>query len=92
MFISTGVVRLVMLIVLVAGATALMIGNDIILTLLALSFVPFVAWKSSAARLKLRWLWLLMQDRLGLITRLMEENLNGIRVVRAFASENYELK
>ena len=33
-----------------------------------------------------------MQDRLGLITRLMEENLNGIRVVRAFASENYELK
>ena len=92
MFISTGVVRLVMLIVLVGGATALMIGNDIILTLLALSFVPFVAWKSSAARLKLRWLWLLMQDRLGLITRLMEENLNGIRVVRAFASENYELK
>ena len=92
MFISTGVVRLVMLIVLVAGATALMIGNDIILTLLALSFVPFVAWKSSAARFRLRWLWLLMQDRLGLITRLMEENLNGIRVVRAFAAENYELK
>ena len=56
MFISTGVVRLVMLIVLVAGATALMIGNDIILTLLALSFVPFVAWKSSLARLRLRWL------------------------------------
>ena len=92
MFISTGVVRLVMLIVLVGGATALMIGNDIILTLLALSFVPFVAWKSSLARLRLRWLWLLMQDRLGVITRLMEENLNGIRVVRAFAAENYELK
>ena len=92
MFISTGVVRLVMLIVLVGGATALMIGNDIILTLLALSFVPFVAWKSSLARLRLRRLWLLMQDRLGVITRLMEENLNGIRVVRAFAAENYELK
>ena len=28
-----------------------MVGNDIILTLMALSFVPFVAWKSSLARL-----------------------------------------
>ena len=43
MFISTGVVRLAMLIVLVPGATALMITNDILLTFLALSFVPFVA-------------------------------------------------
>ena len=92
MFISTGVVRLAMLIVLVGGATALMITNDILLTFLALSFVPFVAWKSSVARLRLRWLWLLMQDRLGVITRLMEENLNGIRVVRAFSAEKYELK
>ena len=33
-----------------------------------------------------------MQDRLGVITRLMEENLNGIRVVRAFTAEKYELK
>ncbi|GIR54846.1 MAG: hypothetical protein CM15mP62_23170 [Rhodospirillaceae bacterium] len=78
-------------IVLVGGATALMITNDILLTF-SLSFVPFVAWKSSVARLRLRWLWLLMQDRLGVITRLMEENLKGIRVVRAFTAEKYELK
>lgn len=92
MFISTGVVRLVMLIVLIIGATILMVKTDLVLTILALSFVPFVGWQSSAARLKLRWMWLLMQERLGVLTRLMEENLTGIRVVRAFTAQSHELE
>ena len=91
MFISTGIVRLVMLIVLIGGATALMLKTDLLLTLLALSFVPFVGWQSSMARLKLRWMWLLMQEKLGILTRLMEENLTGIRVVRAFSGQKHEL-
>ena len=92
MFISTGIVRLVMLIVLIGGATLLMLKTDLLLTILALSFVPFVGWRSSIARLKLRWMWLLMQEKLGLLTRLMEENLTGIRVVRAFSGQKHELK
>ncbi len=92
MFISTGVVRLVMLIILIGGATILMLKTDLTLTLLALSFVPFVGWRSAIARLKLRWMWLLMQERLGVITRLMEENLTGIRVVRAFTGQTHELR
>ena len=92
MFISTGIVRLVMLIVLIGGATLLMLKTDLLLTILALSFVPFVGWRSSIARLKLRWMWLLMQEKLGLLTRLMEENLTGIRVVRAFSGQKHELQ
>ena len=92
MFISTGIVRLVMLIVLIGGATFLMLKTDLLLTILALSFVPFVGWRSSLARLKLRWMWLLMQEKLGVLTRLMEENLTGIRVVRAFSGQKHELK
>ena len=92
MFISTGIVRLVMLIVLIGGATLLMLKTDLLLTILALSFVPFVGWRSSLARLKLRWMWLLMQEKLGVLTRLMEENLTGIRVVRAFSGQKHELK
>ena len=91
MFISTGIIRLVMLIVLIGGATVLMLKTDLLLTLLALSFVPFVGWQSSVARLKLRWMWLLMQDKLGILTRLMEENLTGIKVVRAFSGQKHEL-
>ncbi len=32
-----------------------------------------------------------MQEKLGILTRVMEENLAGIRVVRAFAAQPYEL-
>tara|TARA_Y100000991_G_scaffold199894_1_gene171893 strand:- start:148 stop:1365 length:1218 start_codon:yes stop_codon:yes gene_type:complete len=33
-----------------------------------------------------------MQEKLGVLTRLMEENLTGIRVVRAFSGQKHELK
>jgi ATP-binding cassette, subfamily B, multidrug efflux pump len=43
------------------------------------------------ARLRLRASWLALQEKLGVLTRVMEENLGGIRVVRAFAAQPYEL-
>jgi ATP-binding cassette, subfamily B, multidrug efflux pump len=43
------------------------------------------------ARLRLRASWLALQEKLGVLTRVMEENLGGIRVVRAFASQPYEI-
>jgi ATP-binding cassette subfamily B multidrug efflux pump len=91
MFISTGVIRTLLLTVLIGGSAYFLMSTDAVLGLLALSFVPFVSWRSAVARLKLRWMWLLMQERLSVITRLMEENLTGIRVVRAFSAQKFEL-
>ena len=91
MFVSTGLVRLVLLTVLIGVGAYLLLSTDILLGALSLSFVPFVAWRSAVARLRLRALWLALQERMGVIGRIMDENLNGIRVVRAFGAENYEL-
>lgn len=91
MFVSTGLVRLVLLIVLIGVGAYLLLSADLLLGALSLSFVPFVAWQSAVARLKLRSLWLALQERMGVIGRIMDENLTGIRVVRAFGAEEYEL-
>ena len=91
MFFSTGLVRMILLTVLIGVGAYLLISTDWLLGLLALSFVPFVAWRSSTAQLLLRATWLTLQDRLSAMTRVMEENLGGIRVVRAFSGQNYEL-
>ncbi|NNE85106.1 MAG: ABC transporter ATP-binding protein [Alphaproteobacteria bacterium] len=91
MFVSTGLVRLVLLTVLIGVGAYLLLSTDLLLGALSLSFVPFVAWRSAVARLKLRALWLALQERMGVIGRIMDENLTGIRVVRAFGAENYEL-
>ena len=47
MFFSTGIVRLVLLTVLIGAGAWLLISTDPVLGLLSLSFVPFVAWRSS---------------------------------------------
>jgi len=67
------------------------LSTDWVLGLAALSFVPFVAWRSSVTRLRLRATWLELQERLSVLSRVMEENLGGIRVVRAFAAQAFEL-
>jgi ATP-binding cassette subfamily B multidrug efflux pump len=70
----------------------LLLSTDQVLGLLALSFVPFVAWRSSVTQLKLRGTWLELQNRLTVLSRVMEENLGGIRVVRAFAAKFHEMQ
>lgn len=91
MFFSTGLVRIVLLTMLIGIGGYLLLSTDFTLGLLALSFVPFVAWRSSVTQLKLRGTWLELQNRLSILSRVMEENLGGIRVVRAFAAKPHEM-
>ncbi|HSF64308.1 MAG TPA: ABC transporter transmembrane domain-containing protein, partial [Paracoccaceae bacterium] len=85
MFFATGLVRIVLLVILIGFGGAMLVATDPLLAVLALSFVPYVGWKSSVSQLRLRKTWLDLQDRLSVLSRVMEENLAGIRVVRAFA-------
>jgi len=92
MFVNTAVLRVILLATLIGAGAYLLLSVDLTLGLLSLSFVPFVAWRSSVARLRLRGLWLALQDRMAALGRLMDENLTGIRVVRAFGAEPFELE
>ncbi len=91
LWVDTGVLRMVFLTVLIGGGAIVLLRIDLVLGLLALSFVPVVGVRASIARLKLRETWLRLQDELSTLTKVMEENLGGIRVVRAFAAQAFEL-
>jgi ATP-binding cassette subfamily B multidrug efflux pump len=91
MFFSTGFIRTILLAVLIGVGAFMLLSTDLVLGLLALSFVPFVAWRSSMAQLTLRQTWLVLQEKLSVLTRVMEENLGGIRVVRAFSGQKFEM-
>jgi ATP-binding cassette subfamily B protein len=91
MFVNTGVLRVLLLVVLIFAGAWLLLSADLLLGALSLSFVPFVAWNAATIRLRLRHLWLSLQDRLAVLSRIMDENLTGIRVVRAFGAERHEL-
>jgi len=92
MFVQTALLRSVFLIVLIGTGMYLMLSQDLVLGIISLSFVPFVAWRATAARLKLRSNWYQLQERLSGLTKVMDENLSGIRVVRSFASQDHEMK
>lgn len=91
MYFSTALVRTILLTMLIGIGAYMLLSTDLLLGLLALSFVPFVGWRSSVTRLKLRATWLELQERLSVLSRVMEENLGGIRVVRAFAAQAFEM-
>ena len=91
MWVSTGVLRAVLLSILLFGGAWMLFTVDVPMALLALSFVPLVGLGATIGRLKLRTLWHALQEELGVLTRIMEENLGGIRVVRAFAAQAFEM-
>lgn len=91
MFVNTGFLRLFFLLTLLGGGLFLMLRTDVLLGFTSLSFVPFIAWRGTVASLGLRRNWLHIQEKLSALTKVMDENLNGIRVVRAFCSQPYEM-
>ena len=91
-FIETGIMRLAQLAVLIGLGAYLYMGQDLLLGFLCVSFVPFAFWRGMVFRLKVRALWREFKERMSVLTRVMEENLAGIRVVRAFAAQQHELE
>lgn len=92
LFVNTGIIRMVFLGLLIGVSAYNLFSAEPLLALMALSFVPFVGWRAVSARLSLRESWHRLQAKLSVLSRVMEENLQGIRVVRAFASWDHEME
>ena len=91
-FANIALLRVLFISILVGTGAYLMLSTDVVLGLISLSFVPILAWRAIATRLKLRAGWLKFQEKQSVLTRVMDENLAGIRVVRAFAGQDYEMR
>lgn len=90
-FVEQGWQRIVLLVLLVAIGTVQMLRLDPFLAVLALSFVPVVGWLAIRTGYHMRIIWARLQERTAGLTRIMEENLQGVRVVRAFAAQDHEM-
>ena len=92
LFVNTGILRFFLLGIFILTGAVLVLRIDLILGLLALSFIPFIGIVSSVSRLSLRQNWIRLQEQLGILTRVMDENLSGVRLVRSFMRQKYELQ
>jgi ATP-binding cassette subfamily B protein len=90
MFVGFALLRGVyFLILLVAIAVVLFFINSK-LALLSLSVLPFISFRTIVISRKLRKLWMKIQQGIGVLGSIVQENLVGARVVRAFAREDFE--
>ena len=89
-YVNMGMVRGLEVPLRVIAIVTLMITVNWQLTLLSLVFLPFLVVKSSFVIVRLRAMWLHVQEVMGELVTILQENLSGIHVVKAFASEEHE--
>ncbi|MEE8519638.1 MAG: ABC transporter ATP-binding protein [Dehalococcoidia bacterium] len=92
MFINVGAVRSLLIVVMIGGAGIAMVLTDVRLAAVTLAFIPLLAVRVVVASRRLRRVWLRAQELTADMVSTLQENLTGIRVVKAFAAEDHEIR
>ena len=90
MFINMGLVRTPYFLLLFLVVAVVLFFKDWRLGLISASFMPVVMIYSAMIRLKMRDIWLTVQEKMAEMSTVLQENFTGIRVVKAFAAEPHE--
>ena len=90
MFIMAGLVRSPYYLILFIASSTILIWRDWRLGLVALLFMPALGTLTTILRLHLRRIWLRIQEDMAELSTVLQENMTGARVVKAFAAEEYE--
>jgi ATP-binding cassette subfamily B protein len=90
-FIQNGMMTALTLVLLLGAAAWMMIATDPLMAALGLAFTPIAGVALAHMGVMLRVTWLHVQRLMSILTLTMEENLQGIRVVRAFAAKTFEM-
>lgn len=90
-FVGGGLVQAVSAILLLGGALAFLIGLDVRLSLVALLVIPVTLAVLFVFVRRLGPMFREFQARLAALTTVLQENVAGARVVRAFAREPFEV-
>jgi len=91
-FISTQIVELVRTLAIFVGALIIMWQVHQTYTLFAVSLVPLIVFTAIFFFQKEAKVWQEHEDEQDKLTQIIQQNLNGIRVVQAFAREDFEVE
>lgn len=90
-FVSFGIMRLVGNLVTFVFVLGTLLAMDWKLTLLSLGTMPFLVLSVAAFNTQVRPRYRLIQQEMAELTTALQENISGVRVVRAFAQEDREI-
>lgn len=90
MFAGNGLLQLVSALVLLIGTLVILFSMSVVLTLIFLAMLPFIGIVMGIFIRQMMPLAKVVQEKLGKLNTVLQENLAGIRVVKAFAREDFE--
>ncbi len=89
-FAGSGFLQLVSAVVLLIGTLVILFSTNVMLTLIFLGMIPFIGVIFTVFIRQVMPLSRTVQVKLGELNTVLQENLAGMRVVKAFAREPYE--
>lgn len=89
-FVNLGMIRSLDVVVRIVAIPLILFFVNWQLALVSMIFVPALVLRSSLVMRALRRKWLHVQEVMGESVTVLQENLAGMHVVKAFASEDYE--
>ena len=90
MYISMGMVRGLSIFVMLGAVSVLMAVTNWRLAIVSMAFVPLILWRALAMANILRPTWMKVQEETGAMTTVLQENLSGMKVVKAFGARAFE--
>ncbi len=90
-FIQGGMMTCLTVLLLLVVAAGQMVAADPVMAAIGLAFTPIAGAALARMGILLRVTWLQVQRLMSRLTLTMEENLQGIRVVRAFSAKAFEM-
>ena len=91
-FVGMGFIQFLSAILMMTGSIALLFATDWQLALITLVLVPLTFGLFAFFASRARPLFMRIQQRLADLNTVLQENLVGVRVVKAFAREDYEAR
>ncbi len=88
MLISFAILRMVQVAVLLLMVTAILFSKNWQLALVTLAVLPFIGFRTTKTSRRLRPIWLSVQEGIAVLSTILQENLSGMKVVKAFGREN----
>lgn len=89
-FISNGLMRTLTFFLQFLLTCFLLLALNWKLALLSFACLPLIAYRAVTVSQRLRPLWLAIQQEMAALGTVLQENLAGVRVVKAFAREEHE--
>ena len=90
MFIGMGFLQLVGALTMIFGASAVLLAMNWRLALVAIATLPLILVSFGLFASRAQPLFASIQAKLGALNTVLQENLAGVRVVKAFVRESYE--